>query len=183
MTTDWDTMRRRCQALVDSIEIPVPYSVEALCQMIAQRRGRPIRITALPPEVPAGNPCGGWIPLPATDVILVEERTSQVHREQIILHELAHMLCGHADLRSVPDELTSSLLQGQVTHLSPAAVQGMLARSSYDEPAEEEAELVATLMADRIAELRSVPPPLATSTLRRITHVFGGPPPSGSDQD
>ena len=175
--TDRDTMRR-CQALVDGIDVPVPYNLEALCQMLSERRGRPIRISPLPPGVPAGNPCGGWIPLPATDVILVEERTSRVHREQIILHELAHMLCGHADLRTVAEGLTSGLLAGQLTHLSPAAVQGMLARSSYDEPAEEEAELVATLLADRIAELRGAPPPLATGTLRRITHAFGGPPPA-----
>jgi hypothetical protein len=179
--SDRDTMRQRCQALVDGIDVPVPYSLESLCQMLSERRGRPIRISPMPPDVTAGNPCGGWIPLPATDVILVEERTSQVHREQIILHELAHMLCAHAELRGVPDRLISGLLAGQLSHLSPAAIQGMLARSSYDEPAEEEAELVATLLADRIAELRSTPPPLATSTLRRITHVFGGPPPTRED--
>src|SRR5579875_2637645 len=110
--TDRDTMRRRCQALVDGIDVPVPYSLDALCQMLSEQRGRRIRISPLPPGIPAGNPCGGWVPLPATDVILVEERTSQVHREQIILHELAHMLCGHAELRSVPDEVVSGLLAG-----------------------------------------------------------------------
>src|SRR6478609_9224629 len=119
-TGNMRSWRRRSQvgglsnhsAIADSLEIPFPFTIEKLCQGIAEKRGRRIHIHAIEHEGAANSaPCGAWIALESSDHIFVESATSPLHRDHIILHELCHMLLGHSCL---PTE----------THVQPPAQTG-----------------------------------------------------------
>ncbi|NIH79862.1 hypothetical protein [Amycolatopsis viridis] len=129
---------RRCQALVAELPLPAPFSVPALVDALARRRGRPIHVRALPPG-PGTGACGAWIRLASADVIYVEDRTSRVHRDHIVLHEIGHLLCDHPGDGAHP-------LARVLPDLSPELIQRLLARTGYTTEDEQEAELVASLI-------------------------------------
>jgi hypothetical protein len=124
--------------------LPSPFSVKALCDQLAEQRGRDIQVHLLP--LPSGEdiPCGTWLATDETDHIFVEQETSAFHRDHIVLHELGHMLCGH----SSPLE-TFALLA--VQEIDPTRIRQILNRSRYRTQEEREAELVASLIQARIA--------------------------------
>lgn len=147
-------LRSRCQARVRdlALEFPQPFSAEALCALIAEQRGRRLYLHPLPPLSGEGTPCGMWVATAAADHVYFEAATSPLHQDHIILHELAHMLCGH----TMPglDEPTSTDLE---TAPAPALVQNALARTRYTSNDEQEAEMVASVILEECA-LRAVPP-------------------------
>ena len=74
------------------------------------------------------------------DYIFVEPATSPSRRATIICHEISHLLLGHEgdSLAGVASDLAPDL--------EPGLVARMLARHSYTSPAEEEAEIMATML-------------------------------------
>jgi hypothetical protein len=127
-------LRRR----IAKINVPHPFAIDTLCARIAGDRGRPLRLLPLPQPAGPGQPCGMWIATDAADYIFHARGTSPLHQQNIVLHEIGHMLCEH----SGPDTGAAPLL----TLLDPAMVQRVLARSRYSTPQEEEAELAAALI-------------------------------------
>lgn len=125
--------------MVDRLNLPVPFSVDALVDEIAAQRQRPIRLFALSPGMVV-NACGLWIATDTHDEIYVEEKTTPLHREHILLHEIGHILCDHE-----AGEDTSSLARF-LPDLSPELIQRLLARTNYTSQQEQEAELVASLI-------------------------------------
>jgi len=93
------------------------------------------------------GPCGVWVAGPAADYIFYEEGTSPLHREHIILHELSHLLCGHDAAPVLEVEFTQVLFP----HLRPDLVQTVLRRAAYSSEQEQEAELLASLILERVA--------------------------------
>lgn len=130
--------------MVRGMRLPSPFSVRALCDQLAEERGRGIHIHLLPMRSDEGIPCGTWLATDEADHIFVVKGTSAFHRGHIVLHEIGHMLRGHGS----PLE-TSALLTGQ--DIDPARIRQILNRSRYDEEEEREAELVASLIQARIA--------------------------------
>ncbi|BFU47388.1 hypothetical protein [Krasilnikovia sp. MM14-A1004] len=94
---------------------------------------------------------GVWVTTHDTDLVLYEAATSTPHRHHIIAHELAHMLCGHSGVEAIDDEAARLLFPD----LDPALVQQMLRRSGYPHRDEQEAEVVATVLLERLN--RAVP--------------------------
>ncbi|MFI6028177.1 hypothetical protein [Amycolatopsis magusensis] len=141
--------RRRHAALLRELPLPVPFDVHALCEQVAARRGRPIRL--LPMSGLTGV-CGLWIATDHTDLIFHESETTPPHREHIILHELAHVLCDHYPASLDPAEQAAMLLPG----LDPAMVRRVLGRAGYSSAEEREAELLASLIRQRATPGRTV---------------------------
>ncbi|TXC97461.1 ImmA/IrrE family metallo-endopeptidase [Streptomyces sp. ISID311] len=134
-------VRKRCQALVSALDLPRPFSVEALIHELSVRRGRPIQIHT----VSLGsslNACGLWIATKASDDIYVEEKTTKFHQEHIILHEIGHILCDH----SITDQENQGALSALLPSISPELISRLLARTNYTTEQEQEAELVASLI-------------------------------------
>lgn len=131
--------------MVDGLDIPVPFDVEAFCRTIGDRRGRPIRPLAR--DLDRTQLYGMWVAMADVDWIVHERRTSRLHQQHIILHELGHLLCGH-EAASVMREETSRLLLGE---LDPGVVRRILGRSRYTQVEEREAELVASLILERVS--------------------------------
>lgn len=134
-------IRKRCQALVDGLTLPVPFSVDALVEELAAQRGRPIHLLALPNGMVV-NACGLWIATETHDEIYVEEKTTPLHREHIILHEIGHILCDH----EAAEEGGQVSLSKFLPDLSPELIERLLARTNYTSQQEQEAELVASLI-------------------------------------
>lgn len=134
-------VRKRCQALVKTLDFPRPFSVEAFVEGLSVRRGRPIRIHTMSIG-PAINACGLWIATDVSDNIYVEEKTTKFHQEHIILHEIGHLLCEHGRSDREFHEALTILLPS----IRPEMISRLLRRSNYTNEQEREAELVASLI-------------------------------------
>ncbi len=149
---DLKELRTRCEAHLGELQLPAPLDLQQFCRAIEERRGRPIQLHAV--DSPAGL-CGAWLAGPTTDHIFYERQTSPLHQVHIILHELSHLLCDHRG-GSVADRELQALL---LPDLRPEMVDHVLRRRTYSTDAEQEAELLASLILERVA--RTQPPPSA----------------------
>lgn len=136
-------LRRKCETRLRSLELPAPFDLESFCRSLSARRRRPIVLQPL--EVPAG--LGGlWAATEKADYVLYQAGTRPLHRLQIILHELSHLICDHQPMTVTEEEFLRVLLPD----LSPQAFGHMLKRAAYSTEEEREAELLATLLLTRI---------------------------------
>src|SRR5437762_13917944 len=91
-------LRRACEAAFQALLRPtgrdtgLALSAEAVCQLVAMRRGTQIRLY---PASLGGHPYGLVLRLPTVDIILYERHTTAWHQQHIILHEAAHILYDH----------------------------------------------------------------------------------------
>jgi hypothetical protein len=136
-------LRRRCEERLRELELPAPFDAATFCDALAERRGRPIVLQSV---VARGGPFGFWVPTPNRDYIFYERETSRWHQEHIVLHEACHMLWGH-EPTSITDPDLAQLL---VPNVAPETVRRMLQRRAYPEEQEHEAELLATLILERV---------------------------------
>jgi hypothetical protein len=163
-------LQLRCQARVRTLlPLPDPFDLDGFCADLARRRGRPLRVLPVSTGRPAGAVCGAWVPLPEEDVLVVEADTTPWHREQIVLHEIGHMLCDHP---LSPQAAAAAWAQRAFPHLDPEMVTTLLARSSYESPAEREAEMTASLIESRIRR-RVVSAPAAPTAPGELADVLG----------
>jgi hypothetical protein len=150
-TAEADTVRRqrRLREIADRYATMRRFSVAGLCEVISAQRGRPLHVHPLDVPASAGlNACGLWIATDVADHVFVEHRTSRFHQEHIILHEIGHMLCDHVT-EDLPPGLADALRGGEV---DPRQV---LARTSYTTGQEQDAEMVASLILERVARRRA----------------------------
>lgn len=163
----WDKYR---QAMGD-IALPRPFDELALIARLADRRGRPIEL--IPVDALPNLPCGLLMVTDQADCIVYATDTSVLHQRHILLHEAAHLICGHHETAPA----ASAAAQVLLPHLSPALVRRVLGRSVYTEPQEQEAELVASLILTRTAHqagsARPAPPPHPQRA--RLDRLFGVP--------
>ena len=160
-------LRRRCQSIVDGLDIPDPFSMPELVRLLGQRRGRPIHLAPL--RLPAGAPCGVWVSTRDFDVIFYEADTSPLHQEHIIGHELGHLLCEHG-ASTIDADVSRRLLPD----LDPRLVQRVLNRTSYSAVEERQAEVVASLISRAANRHRTdsawVAPPDVAEVFARLEH-------------
>jgi hypothetical protein len=162
---DIKTVRRRCEASLQEVQIPLPFDVEAFRKEISRRRGRPLLL--LPKGTTAGL-CGVWVALPEADYVFFEDNTSRVHREHIILHELGHLLSDHAATQPIDEQALAELLPG----IETTVARRVLGRSRYSAIEEMEAEMFASLVLERVSQprqvTRSAPPNGKAAVLSRL---------------
>jgi hypothetical protein len=125
--------------------LPDPFDLAELCQMVSAQRGRPLQVRGIPGPATHGRPCGIWIATAEGDWIFVDQDTSPLHRQHIVVHELAHMLCSHAAAVLPENSMIAQLFPA----LSPAMVKTVLSRASYHSEHEREAEMLASLILAR----------------------------------
>jgi hypothetical protein len=155
-------LRRSCEARLRDLDVPMAGGVAELCARLAERRGRPIHL--IPMAMPATHPCGFWVATDDADFILYEADTSRTHQEHIVAHELAHLICCHRGTVTL-DEASARTLFPDV---DPQVVRDMLGRAAYTDDQEREAEVMASVLLERLS--RPEPPPSEVEgALARIT--------------
>ncbi|SEC09365.1 hypothetical protein SAMN04489727_2533 [Amycolatopsis tolypomycina] len=169
---------QRARQVADAVSLPEPFDAEAFVARLAAERGRPIEL--MPVSVPAeGAPCGLLMSTERADYILYPTGTTALHRRHILLHEVGHLLCGHVGSDAGADGVAIDAAGRQLMpNLSPELVRRVLGRTTYSAVEEREAELVASLLAQRVvrtAEPRE-PAPGVPEGVRRFDSVFGGRP-------
>ncbi len=162
---DFKMLRTRCEARLGELHLPTPFDIQQFCRYIGECRGRSILLH--PVDSPAG-PCGTWLAGPTSDHIFYERHTSPLHQEHIILHEVSHLLYGHRSGSVSAGDLQALLLPD----LRPEMVESVLRRRAYSTDDEQEAELLASLILERVARTRSprttVPNTETAGLLRRL---------------
>lgn len=165
---------RRCRATVEQLDIPDPFDVGELCRRAGRTRGRPITVAPLP--LSGMSPCGLWLGTPSADLIFFEADTSPAHQDHIILHELGHVLCHEQD-----GALDTDLLRALFPALSPELVRNALGRTRYSAVEEQEAEVFAHLVVERMWQTPVVAEHAEGSTdthahdvLRKLARGFDG---------
>jgi hypothetical protein len=161
----WRRLRRQCLATLAGFEIPSPFSVEAVCAQVSQRRDRKLHLHPMPFAASPGLPCGVWIALPGGDHVFYAKGASAMHQQNIILHELGHVICDHRM------DAGDSDLAALFTDLDPTMVRRVLARTRYSTPQEEEAEMMAALILAKAGWTPLDLPP--TKTLGHLSAAFG----------
>ncbi|MGW1768023.1 ImmA/IrrE family metallo-endopeptidase [Streptomyces sp. NPDC002073] len=120
-------------------------TIDELCDHVGRLRKRPVRVVSL--ALPPAGPHGLWVSTEANDYIFVEERLVPVHQQQVVLHEIGHVVCDH-DASPVMTEQASRLL---LPSLDPDLVLRVMGREHTDSAAEIEAEMVGSLIGRRIS--------------------------------
>jgi hypothetical protein len=134
-------LRRRCELRLEGVPIPHPFDLDELCEGIANLRGRPLHLQAVP-GLSSTAPCGLWISVQSADYVFFDASTTRLHADHIILHELGHMLWGH----SIAMDIENSALCQLMPDLDPKSIARILGRVSYTTSQEQEAEMLATLI-------------------------------------
>lgn len=145
---DTGVLRRQAAAAFEALGAPDHLTLDSLAERIEEHRGRKIVVRAVD-HLGADKISGLWLSLPAAELVLHAKTGSELHREQIILHELAHMVLQH-DLLVGEDRHVASLLPD----LDRSIVSRVLARCRRQSEPEIVAESLADLFAGAIARGR-----------------------------
>lgn len=138
--------RETARAAFHHLQLPARITLESLTRHVENVRGRPI--TIIETEKLTGKKiCGLWIPREHDDVVYHAVTRGLLHRQQFILHELAHMILRH-------DESDGAVSQGLTVfqELSGEVVAKALARGDFRSELEAAAEHLADLLAAAIRE-------------------------------
>jgi hypothetical protein len=133
--------RASAQEAEEQLDLPNPVSLGSVHRHLEKLRSRRIVIQPMP-NAPADKVCGLWFGLDDRDLILHATAASEVHRQQIVLHEFAHMILHH-EQEVVSPEYAGTFFPD----LAPDRVISALKRSVFMD----EFEVAAELLADRLA--------------------------------
>lgn len=140
-------------AFTRELPIPVPWNRDVFIANIAAMRQRPIRLVPTDTSALEESPCGLWIASDEEDVIMHEAGTSDYHIDQIVCHEVGHILLGHgrghggehgADKFDTLDQI--------LPDLDPAMVRSILGRTDFYVDQERDAEMFASMVMIVVAE-------------------------------
>lgn len=164
-------LAERCQERVRDLRLPPgeKLTIGELCAYVGTLRQRQVHIATL--ALPSAGPHGLWVSTDTRDYIFAEERLVPVHQQQVILHEIGHVVCDHD---------TSPVLTGDASRLlmpslDPALVRRVMGREHGDSEAELEAELVGSLIGGLISTWNVHPtwtvPPEAREIAERLSSL------------
>ncbi|MEV7465907.1 toxin [Streptomyces kronopolitis] len=141
-------LRKAGAQRIVALDLPEVADVAALCRHLSEIRDRPI--TLVPMQMPASHPCGMWVAARDEDLIFYDANTTSAHQEHIILHELGHIICCHRGAGWLDEESARLIFP----NLDPHIVRDMLLRATYDDVQEQEAEIIAYLLSQRVGSTK-----------------------------
>lgn len=150
--------------LVGCLPVPQPFTLRRFAHMVGRQRGKAIHL--LDATLGATAPCGLLVTTTEVDYICYASNTSWLHQLHIILHEVGHLVLGHAG----------------GSHAAPVGTRRVFGRNHYDAAVERDAEVFATLGGCRIAGVLGsgyldLPP---DSTVLELGTLFDAPAPRGA---
>jgi hypothetical protein len=149
---DESRLRKSCEEQVDRLHLPYRFSTRELREAITALRGKPIILKPLSTLGAIDAPCGIRLETPDVDLLYYEEGASVHHQRHILTHELCHVYCDHPGSLEVDADTAHAL------GVNPTLVMRMSGRTSYSTADEREAEMMATIIRQRIYRERESPP-------------------------
>lgn len=143
-------------ALVRTLPVPVPWDRNRFIDGVARLRGRPIRVVPTVDKL-ALSPCGLWMKRDHDDIIIHEAGTSEYHVDQIVCHEIGHMVLEHD---GGPRQAASAGDEAKMVYATALAgfdpsTGAILGRSRFDDERERDAEMFASIVMLTAAEARA----------------------------
>ena len=141
-----EQLRQTARDAFCRLRLPERITLESLIRHLEDLRGR--RIVIVESEKLTGKKiCGLWIPREHVDVVYHSATRGILHRQQLILHELSHMILRH-------DEAEGATWQGIkiFQELSGETVTKALARGDFRSELEATAEYLADFLAAALRE-------------------------------
>ncbi|WP_371790396.1 regulator component [Streptomyces sp. NBC_01471] len=148
---DQGRLRKSCEAQVDLLHLPHRFTTRELRDAIAALRGKCIILKPLRTLGAIDAPCGLRLETPEADLLYYEEGASVHHQRHILTHELCHVYCDHPGSLEVDTDTAHAL------GVNPTLVMRMSGRTSYSSADEREAEMMATIIRQRIYRERESP--------------------------
>jgi len=150
-------------ALLDGIDYDFgQFTMADFRRWLERRRGR--EIVLIPHRIASPTVSGAWLAGVERDFLFYAANASPIHQAHIQLHELAHMVCGHATLE-LPDGRIGLTFRRAIGLDGAAALGALLMRSSHSDAEEIEAETLASLIQGRV---------LRHGRLRKLTQASAG---------
>jgi hypothetical protein len=162
--------RRQVRAVLTSLKtlLPVPWDIDRFVVRLAAHRQRAIELVAWTFPADEDSASGVWIPSAKADYIFYDAAASPARREQIIGHELGHILLDHTPrLADAPGELVEALAPSLTPELAHRVLS--MSRTGYTDDDEAAAEFFGTSLS-RIGT--SKPFPADPDELGRLTEAL-----------
>ena len=128
-------------AAVAGLQLGSTFTLDDLLQAIQERRHRRLRVVELADLDTHDGICAIWLVTDTDDIVLHARSDSALHRQQFVLHELAHMILGHCDGDDCAVE------EALLPNIPPHTRARLLTRQDLDS----ETEIAAESLADRLA--------------------------------
>jgi len=93
--TDTVKVATRAPEALQELELGDSFSFDELVSAVEHRRGRPLRIVELADLSDRDGICALWFGTDAEDLVVHTRSVSALHRQQFVLHELAHIILDH----------------------------------------------------------------------------------------
>ncbi|MEH1124813.1 DUF6545 domain-containing protein [Micromonospora sp. CPCC 206061] len=137
---------RQCERRLAALGVNDVSDLDGLCRQIGKQQGRSIHLVAA--DLPIDRLCGMVLGTDTWAVIYYHQQRDHpsgaltLHQKHIIHHELAHLLLNHESTSAVGADVARVL----APRIDPGLVQQILARTSYRDGKEIEAEVTASLL-------------------------------------
>ena len=164
------TARRNMRAALTAVQsvLPVPWDIDVFVHRLSSHRARRIVLVPWAFRDSGDSTSGMFVRSAAVDYIFYEETASPARREQVIAHEVGHLLLQHTpELKDASDRLLEAL----APDVSPAIARRVLAlsRTGYEDDDEAAAELFGTSL---IQLGTAQPAPSEADELGRLVEVL-----------
>ena len=84
-------------AAVAGLQLGSTFTLDDLLRAVQNRRHRKLRVVELADLDTSDGICAIWLVTDTEDLVLHARSDSTLHRQQFVLHELAHMILGHCE--------------------------------------------------------------------------------------
>ncbi|MDF1490211.1 MULTISPECIES: hypothetical protein [Actinomycetes] len=128
-------------AAVAGLQLGNTFTLDELLRSVQDQRHRRLRVIELADLDTHDGLCALWLATDTDDLVLHARTDSTLHRQQFILHELAHMILGHCD----GDDCTVD--EALLPNIPPYTRGRLLRRQDLDS----ENEIAAESLADKLA--------------------------------
>ena len=141
-----ECLRSIAREAFQRLRLPAHLTLELLIKHIEVLRGRRIVVVETA-QLSGKKICGLWVPREEVDVVYHSVTRGDLHKQQMILHEISHMILRH-------DERDEATWQGikVFQQLSGEVVAKALARGDFRSDLEATAEYLADLLASALRE-------------------------------
>ncbi|WP_338673868.1 hypothetical protein V1460_12925 [Streptomyces sp. SCSIO 30461] len=169
-------LHRRLRRELRDLGAQSPLDVEELVRALSVRRGRPISLRPYALERP--GPSGLWVDTADMDIVFYQQETTRLHQQQIILHEILHILV--AEWEENGEEAAEEPVDGFIERwaalipvLDQRLIRRIARRCSYTDRVECSVELAATIILEWSSVVDALPPLSDDPEVRRVQAALG----------